>query len=145
MNLSKARDNSTWAVSWLAELTVTPFSSPSFPSLSLVCPSQKPPCVDSKCPSVYRHHAHIKDVVFVWWSIVVSVYADGDYLACLNPGIQLRVGVFPVAAWGSRVYIKCECALCNLATVIEKVQRNLTELQGGTVLSSDRFTQTSQY
>ena len=26
VNLSKARDNSTWAVSWLAELTVTPSS-----------------------------------------------------------------------------------------------------------------------
>ena len=50
VNLSKARDNSTWAVSWLAELTVTP--SP----ISPVCPSQKPLCVDSKRPRVYRHH-----------------------------------------------------------------------------------------
>ena len=40
-----SQDNSTWAVSWLAELTVTPLSSPSFPPLSPVCPSQKPPCV----------------------------------------------------------------------------------------------------
>ena len=32
VNLSEARDNSTWAVSWLAELTVTPLPSPSFPS-----------------------------------------------------------------------------------------------------------------
>ena len=32
--------------------------SPSFhPSLSSVCPSQNPPCVDSKRPRVYRHHA----------------------------------------------------------------------------------------
>ena len=31
VNLFKARDNSTWAVSWLPELTVTPLSSPSFP------------------------------------------------------------------------------------------------------------------
>ena len=31
MNVSKARDNSTWAVSWLAELTVTSLPSPSFP------------------------------------------------------------------------------------------------------------------
>ena len=37
---SKARDNSTWAVSWLAELTVTLLPSPSFP------PS--PPCVRPK-------------------------------------------------------------------------------------------------
>ena len=40
-NLSAARDNSTWAVSWLAELTVTPLPSPSFPSPS-------PPCVRPK-------------------------------------------------------------------------------------------------
>ena len=59
VNLSKARDNSTWAVSWLAELTVTPLPSPSFPSLSSVCPSQKPPCVDSKRPRVYRHQARM--------------------------------------------------------------------------------------
>ena len=38
VNLSKARDNSTWAVSWLAELTVTTL--PPFP------PS--PPCVRLK-------------------------------------------------------------------------------------------------
>ena len=31
VNLSKARDNSTWAVSWLAELTVTPSPLPPFP------------------------------------------------------------------------------------------------------------------
>ena len=36
VNLSEARDNSTWAVSWLAELTVTPLPSPSFPP-SLPC------------------------------------------------------------------------------------------------------------
>ena len=36
VNLSEARDNSTWAVSWLAELTVTPLSSPSFHPLSSV-------------------------------------------------------------------------------------------------------------
>ena len=58
VNLSKARDNSPWAVSRLAELTVTPLSSPSFP-LSPVCPSQKPPCVDSERPRVYRHHARM--------------------------------------------------------------------------------------
>ena len=46
VNLSKARDNSKWAVSWLAELTVTLLLSP----LSSVCPSQKPPCADSKRP-----------------------------------------------------------------------------------------------
>ena len=40
VNLSKARDNSTWAVSWLAELTVTSLPAPSFP------PS--PPCVRLK-------------------------------------------------------------------------------------------------
>ena len=54
--LSKARDNSTRAVSWLAELTVT-LLSPSFPPLSSVCPSQKPPCVDSKRPRVYQHQS----------------------------------------------------------------------------------------
>ena len=59
VNLSEARDNSTWAVSWLAELTVTPLPSPSFLPLSPVCPSQKPPCVDSKRPRVYRHHARM--------------------------------------------------------------------------------------
>ena len=60
VNLSEARDNSAWAVSWLTELTVTSLPSPSFPLLSHVCPSQKPPCVDSKRPRVYRHHAQDK-------------------------------------------------------------------------------------
>ena len=55
VNLSEARDNSTWAVSWLAELTVTPSRLPPFSPLTPVCPSQKPPCVDSKRPRVYRH------------------------------------------------------------------------------------------
>ena len=59
VNLSEVRDNSTWAVSWLAELTVTlpPVSllSPPLP----VCPSQKPPCVDWKRSPVYRHHARM--------------------------------------------------------------------------------------
>ena len=32
VNLSKARDNSTWAVSWLAELTVTSLTPPFPPS-----------------------------------------------------------------------------------------------------------------
>ena len=44
MNLSEARDNSTWAVSWLAELTVTPLPSPSFPPLSPVCTGTTPAC-----------------------------------------------------------------------------------------------------
>ena len=66
VNLSKARDNSTWAVSWLAELTVTP------PLISLplspisVCPSKKPPCVDSKRPCVYRHHARMFRHMCAW-------------------------------------------------------------------------------
>ena len=65
VNLSKARDNSTWAVSWLAELTVTP--STLLPFLpSSVCPSQKPPCVDSKRPRVYRHHAHMRYHMCAW-------------------------------------------------------------------------------
>ena len=63
MNLSKARDNSTWAVSWFAELTVTPLSSPSFPlTLSPACPSKKPlcrfktsPCVPAPRPHVVTH------------------------------------------------------------------------------------------
>ena len=38
VNLSKARDNSTWAVSWLAELTVTALSSPSPAPLPRVRP-----------------------------------------------------------------------------------------------------------
>ena len=66
MNPSKARDNSTWAVSWLAELTVTSLPSPPFPRLSSVCPSQKPPCVDSKRPRVYRHHAHMCYHMCAW-------------------------------------------------------------------------------
>ena len=48
VNLSEARDNSTWAVSWLAELTVTPLPSPSFP------PPPLSPCVRPK--SIRRPH-----------------------------------------------------------------------------------------
>ena len=60
VNLSKARDNSTWAVSWLAELTVTPLPSPSFPPLLRVFRPKKPPCVGFKnVPRVYRHHARM--------------------------------------------------------------------------------------
>ena len=59
VNLSKARDFSTWAISWFAALTKTPLPSPSFPPLSPVCPSQKPPCVDSKRLRVCRHHARM--------------------------------------------------------------------------------------
>ena len=34
--------------------------------LSSVCPSQKPPCVDSKRPRVYRHHAHMCYHMCAW-------------------------------------------------------------------------------
>ena len=49
VTLSKARDHSTWAVSLLAELTVTLLPSPSFP------PS--PPCVRPKNLRVYQHQS----------------------------------------------------------------------------------------
>ena len=53
VNLSKARDNCTWAVSWLEELMVTPLPSPSFPppllrvsvSKTFVCRFKTSPCV----------------------------------------------------------------------------------------------------
>ena len=51
MNLSKARDNSTWAVSWLAELTVTPLPRVSVSKTSVcrfktapVCTGTTPAC-----------------------------------------------------------------------------------------------------
>ena len=56
VNLSEARDEPRCKFRG-AELTVTPLPSPSSPS---VCPSKKPPCVDSKRLRVYRHHAHIE-------------------------------------------------------------------------------------
>ena len=34
--------------------------------LSSVCPSQKPPCVDSKRPRVYRHHARMWYHMCAW-------------------------------------------------------------------------------
>ena len=40
--------------------------SPSSPLLSSVCPSKKPPCVDSKRPRVYRHHAHMCYHMCAW-------------------------------------------------------------------------------
>ena len=32
-----------------------------------VCPSKKPPCVDSKRPRVYRHHAHMCYHMCAWY------------------------------------------------------------------------------
>ena len=62
VNLSEARDNSTWVVSWLAELTVTPLPSPSFPPLSRVsvsktsvCRFKTSPCVPAPRPHVVTH------------------------------------------------------------------------------------------
>ena len=62
VNLSEARDNSTWAVSWLAELTVTTLSSPFFPPLlcvsvqkTSVCRFKTSPCVPAPRPHVVTH------------------------------------------------------------------------------------------
>ena len=61
VNLSKARDNSTWAVSWLAELTVTPLPSPSFPphrvsvQKTSVCGFKTSLCVPTPRPHVLTH------------------------------------------------------------------------------------------
>ena len=51
VNLSKARDNSTWAVSWLAELTVTPSPLPPF--------SPSPPCVRLKNLRVWSQNVPV--------------------------------------------------------------------------------------
>ena len=64
VNLSEARDNSTWAVSWLAELTVTPLPSPSFfpplPRVSVqktsVCRFKTSPCAPAPRPHVTQHN-----------------------------------------------------------------------------------------
>ena len=62
MNLFKARDNSTWAVSWLAELTVTSSPLPPFPPLlrvsvpkTSVCRFKTSPCVPAPRPHVVTH------------------------------------------------------------------------------------------
>ena len=81
-NLSEARDNSTWAVSWLAELTVTPLPSPSFLLLSPVCPSKKPLCVDSKRPRVHRHHARM------WWHICAWCRYTRRRFECAHGGVS---------------------------------------------------------
>ena len=59
VNLFKARDNSTWAVSWLAELAVTPLLSPPLLRVSVpkasVCRFKMSPCVPAPRPHVVTH------------------------------------------------------------------------------------------
>ena len=50
---------------WQAEQTVTPFSSPSPLPSPCVC-TNRPPCVDSKRPRVYGHHAHMCYHMCAW-------------------------------------------------------------------------------
>ena len=69
VNLSEARDNSTWAVSWSAELTATHVHCLCLCVVSVVVSvvvvvvcvarSKRPPCVHSKRPRVYRNHARM--------------------------------------------------------------------------------------
>ena len=61
VNLSKARDNSTWAVSWLAELTVTsPSTLPLFlPPLLRVSVPETSVCRFKTSPSVPAPRPHV--------------------------------------------------------------------------------------
>ena len=57
-------ENSSWAFlgkqNWRWPSPLSPLPLPS------VCPSKKPPCVDSKRPRVYRHHAHMCYHMCAW-------------------------------------------------------------------------------
>ena len=62
---SKARDNSTWAVSWLAELTVTPSPLPLFPFLFRVSFRKISVCrfkTSRVCPHHARMVTHVRGV-----------------------------------------------------------------------------------